>query len=271
MKKLLLPVLISCLLLSGCKTTPPDPSTAPSETQNIIEATRPQTREISIRTGIVDRSGSVETRTEYRLNKQDRVEEALVYTNGQLTQRYSVQCDSHGNPTLWESATSQIHYTYADGQLQSYKITHGTTVVSSTEYTHKDGLLVQISQKMPLQALELRQDMTYAAAGNLLRQDDYRNGTLQSYTVYTLDDAGKTAQAITYLADGTTQRTLTYTYKDNTVIATATDGSYEKQVYDPMGNLCLTGRYDADGTEISCQEYRWQVIQIPIDAQRISI
>lgn len=278
MKKLILPLLLICLLLSGCfgtpsqPTVPPEPTTEPTAgSQPIITAPSPQTRPLYIRTGIIDRTGSVETRTEYRLDGSDQISEVVVYTDGQLTRRYTVQCDANGNPTLWESTTSQIHFTYADNQLQSYQITHGTTVISSTEYTYKDGLLVRVTQKVPLQALELRQDMIYDAEGALLRQDDYRNGTLQSYTIYTLGDNGQTSHATVNPTDGSAPQTITYTYTDSTTITTAADGSYQKQVYDQAGNLCQRIQYDADGEEISCQEYQWKEIQIPLDSQRISI
>jgi hypothetical protein len=275
MKRLLTLLLLLSLMLCGCKKTPeptqPSEAEPPTESQPVTEPPQPGQRLLSIRTGIVSRTGGTETRTEYRLDDKSQISEVLIYTDAQLTQRYRVQSDEHGNPVRWESDTAQISYTYSDGALARYEVYQADTLVSATEYTRRDGLLVCVSQKMPLQALELRQDMAYDANGHLLRQDDYRNGILECYTVYTLNNQGNAASATTYLADGTVSGTVSYTYEGSTVTATAADGSFTRQVSDTEGHLILSGQYSADGTEITCQEYQWTQIRVDQNSQRISI
>lgn len=273
MRKMIIWALLSCLLLAGCKQDP-EPTTTPTETAVPTEATvpaDPTTKTIRIRTSLTTCSGDNETRTEYILDEQDQVREVKIYTNGQLTQSYAVQCDEHGNYILWTGETAQLRYTYDQGRLTGYSSYHGDTLISTTTYTWEDGLMTCITQKMPGQSAEHRADMTYDKNGDLLRQDDYLGGTLQSYCVYTLGSDGKPTAATTYMADGTVLQVDAYTYEGDTVTITADNGKRVCKTMDASGDLLCTVEYGPDGSEVFRQETTWKTIQVPIHSLRASV
>lgn len=270
MKKITILILLLCLLLSGCqRPSEPSASTDPSVATDLTE---PTTKTIHIRTSVTTRTGDTETRTEYILDGSDRVCRVEAYTNDQLTQSYDVQCDENGNYILWTSQTSQIRYSYDQaGRLTGYSAYAGDTLISSTEYTWEDDLLMSITQKMPAQSTEHRATMVYDPEGHLLRQDDYLGGTLLRYQIFTLGEDGRASGSTIYLADGTVSQTTTYHYEDRTITITADDGSYTQQTLDAHGNQISTVEYAADGSQISDQSCTWKAIQVDLDCPRASI
>lgn len=267
MKKLSI-IMTLLLLLTACGS---DPGPALPSAETSLPTQEP-TKTVYVRSSSTTQTGNTVTRTDYVFDEEDLVTQVQVYTGDVLTQEYQVTCDDQGNYILWENDTSRIEYAYDDqGGLIGYYAYTGDTLISSTEYTLEDGLRTSITQKMTGQAMEHRTTLTYDDNGVLTRQDNYLNGTLLDYCVYTLGADGKPTAMSTYLADGTLSRTVSYTYEEDTVITVADDGSRTEQVYDAHGGLLRQTSYASDGTITTQQTNTWRPIQVPLDSLRASL
>lgn len=260
-------------MLQGCGAAPdpaPTQTTAPTVIQT--EATEPsKTRTVYLRTCTVHQTGDTAIRTDYHYDADDRLESVEISGDGDVQRVYQVTCDENGNPILWEGPEDQSRYTYDDaGNVRSYCVYSGETLISAMEYTWENGLRTAIERRMPGQGVQ-RTAMTYNSAGILIRQDDLLDGVLQDYSVFTLGDDGRPTVRSIYQADGTLSGTVQYTYDGSTVIATAGDGSVTEQCYDDHGNLLETTLYSADGTVTSRQTHSWKAIEVPLDCPRASI
>ena len=267
MKKYWIIPLLLCLLLTGCSRNEDGETTAPTQPMDPPSA---QTKTVYVRRESTSQNGDTVTRTRYVFDDANQVCRVLTFTDQVQTQEYTVECDSNGNYILWTSGDSQIRYAYDDGgNLVSYGAYMGETLISATAYTWENGLRTEI--RRTVQGAEHRTAMTYDEKGCLIRQDNYANGELTDYSVYTLGADGKPVTQSLYLADGTLSQTISYTYAGSTVKAVSSDGSFSEQSYDEFGNLLSDTQYDAQGNMISRQTHSWMAIEVPLNSLRASI
>lgn len=277
MKRYLLIVLALCLVLGGCTkkggTTTPTPSaTAPTAPEG------PKLKTVYVHTSITREVGNTINRTEYLYDAQDRVTEVLAYTNGQETNRHSVECDEYGNFIKWISADGKVtEYSYDDsGHSLGYAIYNGMELISSVEYTWDGDLRTSVTNKIPSGGMEQRAALTYDNQGNLIRQDTFVNGTLSNYAVYTTDAKGRVSTVETFLPDGTLSLRSTYVWEKNTETVTITlpDGTVNQIVettYDGSGNLLSQIVMDGQNNVFTKEIHTWKAIQVPVDCPRASV
>lgn len=284
MRKLLLPLLVLGLMLTGCTKDAPTAPTQPSVTDTLAttptdpsqtEPTTPSTKLVSVIETVVSTFGANQTRVERIFDAQNQVVEVITYAQEQVTQRYQVECDEHGNFVRWISGQSVTEYTYdREGRVTgTYAYLDGELQLSS-RYVWEDGLLTATIQEIPIQNQQQRLDRIYDAQGRLIREDHSLNGSLASYTVYTYSDDGS-ALITAYAADGSVTQTAQQTVQGTelTVLTTSPDGSFVgKQVktYDAQGNLLTDTEYDSNGSVVSQQRYTWRTVEVPLDCPRAS-
>ncbi|MBQ9762640.1 MAG: hypothetical protein IJV82_06130 [Oscillospiraceae bacterium] len=295
-------LLLAALLLTGCanrqpeattaatgqptgaptapSTQPPTDPTPESTTAPTIGATTPTqrpTKTIYVRSAETSASGSGLVRTDYFFDERDFLSQVLIYTNGNLTQQYSVDCDAYGNYIRWTSDDSRIEYFY-DGFGNPLGQTSyvGDTLISETVYTWDGRLRTGVTTRIPAQGLEHRSVLTYNESGALIRTDNYSGSALASYCLYTLGEDGRPVSMATYRTDGTLEQSLIYTYEGEITIAAAytPEGillQSTEQIFDDQGNLTSTTSYDAEGKMLTQQTHTWKAIQVSEDSIRASI
>lgn len=290
MKKLAV-LLLALALLTGCGQEPPEGSTAPTAqttepTGPVIQATKPTdqestdpaptTKTIYIRTASTSASNGAVARTEYLFDENMLLTEVVVYTNGEVTRRHTVENDENGNYIRWTSDGSRIEYSYDDmGNPLGYATYMGEMLISQTAYTWEDGRQTSVTTRMTVQALERRSVLTYNESGHLVRYDNYEGATLSSYCLYTLGEDGRPGAMTTYLASGALEQTVTYAYEGNITTGTVTgaDGAviqYTEEMTDEHGNLLSTTTYDAAGNMLTQETNTWTAIEVPLDSLRAS-
>lgn len=271
MKKTAILLLTLALLLTGCnrdKNASPEPSAS-------AQQDGPQMKTVYIRTGETRITGDSETRTDYLLDDENRVCQVVMYTNGQQTQRYDVQCDENGNYIKWVSEDISSTYTYDQlGRSLGHICYHGDTVTSSVKRIWAGQQLGELIVRNGSQ--ETRTVYTYNDEGHKIREELYQDGVLFSYSQLSVDSDGLVTTQRVYQADGTQSATVSYTYEDKTVTATTTDpeGNVRQrkvEVYDEHNNLLETALYDSDGQLLSKETTTWTPIQVPVSVQRASI
>lgn len=292
MKRSIVFIAALALLLAGCGSKEPAATTGPTQvtsppaptTEPIIGTTRPtdgpaepKTKTIYIRTASTSASDGAVARTEYIFDEQNLLTQVVVYTNGTETRRHSVECDENGNYIRWTSEGSRIEYSYdKSGNPLGHASYMGSALISETVYTWEGTLRTSATTRMPIQGLEHRTLMTYNESGKLIRQDNYDGTVLSSYCLYTLGEDGRPTVMTTYRADGTLEKTVSYSYEGNITTGTAAgpDGQmlqYTEQIHDEHGNLLSVTAYDAEGNMLTQQTHSWMAIEVPADSLRASV
>lgn len=260
-----------CLML--CLTACAD---NPASTTEPSIPTEPLLKTVYVHTSITQEFGSTVSRTEYLFDEQDHVTEVVVYTNDVETRRHSVECDENGNYIKWISDGSVTEYTYDDqgNNLGVFQYLNGT-LVSSTEYTWKNGLRTSVTTTMAAQGMTQRIVMTYDSSGHLLRQDSYTADTLNSYSIYATGEDGRIAEMTVYQPDGSLLYTSTYVWEGTTETITSTlpDGTVNQTAvltYDEHGNLLTQEIYDSENNLISRETHTWKAVEVDPDCPRAS-
>lgn len=272
MKKTAIVLLTLAMLLSGCNR---DEGTTPQPTAPVEQNQNAQMKTVYIRTGETRITGDSETRTDYLLDDENRVCQVVMYTNGQQTQHYDVQCDENGNYIKWVSEDISSTYTYDQlGRSLGHTCYHGDTVTSSVKRIWAGQQLGELIVRNGAQ--ETRTVYTYNDEGHKIREELYQDGVLFSYSQLSVDSDGLVTTQRVYQADGTQSATVSYAYEDKTVTATTTDpeGNVRQrkvEVYDEHNNLLETALYDPDGQLLSKETTTWTPIQVPVSVQRASI
>lgn len=265
--KRLLCLLAAALLLTGCGEQAPE---EPVETE-------PTVKTVYLHKSITRTQGNITTRTDYIYNDENLLTDVIISDGtGKELQRYLVDCDENSNPVEWTSAAgSTVFYTYdTRGRTLRTETYTGDTLMTSTEYTWSGELRVSVTVKTSTQ--EQRTEYTYDDKGYMTRQDLYAGGVLNSYGLYTLNDAGKPAQCSTFGADGNPVAQVTYEYEGLTekrITADLQGTVLQTQIltYDEHGNLLQSDLMDANGPVASSEVHEWMAIEVPYDAPRAGI
>ena len=265
--KRLLCLLAVALLLTGCGEQAPE---EPVETE-------PTVKTVYLHKSITRTQGSITTRTDYIYNDENLLTDVIISDGtGKELQRYLVECDENSNPVEWTSAAgSTVFYTYdTQGRTLRTETYTGDTLMTSTEYTWSGDLRVSVTVKTSTQ--EQRTEYTYDDKGYMTRQDLYAGGVLNSYGLYTLNDAGKPIQCSTFDSDGNPVAQVTYEYEGLTEKRTTADlqGTVlQTQIltYDEHGNLLQSDLLDANGPVSSSEVHEWMTVEVPYDAPRAGI
>lgn len=271
MKKQLFLLFLSVLTLAGCAKDTPSPTVSTSAGEPVTA----DTRTVYICTSQSMSSGGSVTRTDYLLDENDQVREAVVYTNGTETMRYDVECDANGNYIRWVSGDITSTYTYDEqGRPLVKTFYHGDTVTGSVEQVWDGSLQTALIARNGSQ--EQRTSYFYNENGQKIREELYQNSVLVSYSQLTLDEEGRAASQNVYQADGTLHSTVSYTYEGNTVTATTTlaDGTVQQRaedVYDDHGNLTATTVFDGEGNVLTQKTTTWTPIEVPLTTPRAAI
>lgn len=256
-----------CTRKSGTESTP-----AGTDSQH------PEMKTVYVHTAITREMGGSINRTEYRFDERDRVREVLVYTNGQETNRHSVECDENGNFIQWTSLDGTVtQYSYDEkGHSLGFSMYAGAVLISSTAYTWEGDLRTSVTTKMPAGGMEQRAILLYDDQGHMVRQDTFLNGTLSHYAIYTTDVKGRVTTVETFYPDGTLSLHSTYVWEKNkeTVTNALPDGTVSQTIemtYDTNGNLLSQVVRDGQGNLVTKETHTWKAIQVPVDCPRASV
>ena len=264
--------LLTALLLTGChgdKTVPTQPTDTVNQNQNN------QLKTVYIRTSETLTSGSNVTRTDYLLGENNQVSQVVIYTNDAQTQCYDVQCDENGNYVQWVSDDIRITYAYDQmGRPLGSTCYHGETVTSSVKQIWGGENLAELVVRNGSQ--ETRTVYTYNDAGLKIREELYLEGVLCGYSQLVHDDQGAVLTQTIYNANGTEDKSIHYVHEGNTSTATTVkpDGTVERktvEVYDDHGNLTRTTEYDGQDRLLTEKTATWTPIQVPITIPRASV
>ena len=261
------------LSLSACEpeaeNNTTQPSTAPSNTRTVY-----------VHTSVTKTSPTINARTEYLYDENDRLKEVVQYSGTSMTRRYNVECDENGNFTLWRCTVDtmelSIRYAYdSEGRSLGYSNYQDDMLISSTEYQWEDGLRTAIISVMPAQNRESRSEFTYNSLGYLVRQDSFVDGALVRYGICTVDEQGRVTDTSFYRPNGTAESAVTCVFDGltETRTATAPDGTVTKKTvitYDEHGNLLSSVEYDGQGNLLVSESHAWKAIEVPLDCPRAS-
>lgn len=283
-------VLVLCFSMVACGNTVPA-ETKPTETVTAKPTTKPTAKPtkpadpnfktIYVHTSVTTVSDTMDARTEYQYDDDDRLMEVIQYSGTAQTQRYSVVCDENGNFTQWKTTVGTlelaIHYDYnEDGQSLGSSQYHNGELMASTTYVWKDGLHTETVSTMPAQNQTSTIRYTYNSMGVRVREDHWLNDVQQRYGVYTLDDKGRAISISYYLANGTAESTteITYGALSQTWVVRNSDGAMQQKTvttYDQHGNLLEKRIYDSENRLQSTQTHTWMAITVPVDSPRASV
>lgn len=257
-------LLVACLCACGDKT--PDDST---------EDTAPTSKTIYLHSSVTQEYSTSSSRTEYVYDDQDTITHIVIYSGEEEVDRYSVECDENGNAIRWTNGETTMECSYDDrGRTLGTTVFMNGSQVSATAYIWEGDLRTGITSTG--EGFESRHTFTYDEAGHLIRQDIYTNGDLAGYSICFNDDQGRINKAASYLPDGSTGSTITYTYGDDTETRTTTqpDGTVTQTTvltYDDNGNLATSVTCDGEGNMISKEIHEWRAVTVPIDCPRAPI
>jgi hypothetical protein len=121
---------------------------------------------------------------------------------------------------------------------------------------------VVVAKKQEYSGSTLVSEEEYDENGSKVKTLLYDNGTVNSWTEYTYDDAGNMIKSVQYNAEGNVTGWGEFAYDDVKNMMNATyydaDGSiikYREERYDESGNLTRYTDYDSAGTVLDWCEY----------------
>ena len=186
-----------------------------------------------------DETGSVLWRFVHSYDSMGR-EAAVTSYDGQgiCTGHVDLAYDERGRQIVsYGKSTAVIRrdLTYDDQDNLVEEVVYGEDgqVEEFMKYTYNDGLETMCERYEPDGVLWSTLTFEYDSAGNMVRQNDYRNGALAIYDTYEYDKDGNQVKSAYY--DGPTGELL----------------GYEVFLYDDHGNYVGTENYDADGSLLS--------------------